>query len=74
MVERGEVRDTNETFGAYCERWLTRRKPYLEPGTWAGYEINGRRRLLPVAGLWASSDTFADLRAERGCIEAITPS
>ncbi len=50
QVERGEVRHTKETFGAYWERWLARRKPYLEPGTWAGYEINGRRRLLPAFG------------------------
>jgi integrase len=48
QVERGEVRHTRETFGAYWERWLARRKPYLEPGTWAGYEINGRMRLLPA--------------------------
>ncbi len=31
--ERGEVRHTKETFGAFWERWLSRRKPYLEPGT-----------------------------------------
>ncbi|MGH2886507.1 MAG: hypothetical protein ACRDPA_28050, partial [Solirubrobacteraceae bacterium] len=49
-VERGEVRHTKETFGAYRDRWLARRKPYLEPGTWAGYEISGRRRLLPAFG------------------------
>ncbi len=47
QVERGEVRHTKETFGAYWERWLTRRRPYLEPGTWTGYEIHGRLRLLP---------------------------
>jgi integrase len=47
-IERGEVYQTRESFGEYWERWLARRKPYLEPGTWQGYEINGRRRLLPV--------------------------
>ena len=49
-VERGEIRHTKETFGGYWERWLARRKPYLEPGTWSGYEINGRRRLVPAFG------------------------
>jgi integrase len=47
-IERGEVRQTRESFGEYWDRWLARRKPYLEPGTWQGYEINGRRRLLPT--------------------------
>jgi hypothetical protein len=32
--ERGEVRHTRETFGAFFGRWLARRKPYVEPGTW----------------------------------------
>ena len=50
QVERGEVRHTNETFGAYWARWLARRRPYLELGTWTGYEINGRKRLLPAFG------------------------
>jgi integrase len=49
-VERGEVRHTRETFGGYWERWLARRKPYLERGTWTGYEINGRKRLVPAFG------------------------
>lgn len=50
QVERGEVRHTRETFGRYWERWLARRKPYLEVGTWAGYEVNGRKRLVPAFG------------------------
>jgi integrase len=50
QVERGEVRHTKETFGAYWERWLVRRRPYLEPGTWSGYEIAGRKRLVPAFG------------------------
>ena len=49
-VERGEVRHTKETFGPYWERWLARRKPYLEAGTWTGYEIAGRKRLMPAFG------------------------
>jgi integrase len=48
QVERREVVHTTETFGRYWERWLTRRRPYLEDGTWMGYEINGRKRLLPA--------------------------
>jgi integrase len=50
QVERGEVRHTKETFGGYWERWLTRRRPYLERGTWTGYEIHGRLRLVPAFG------------------------
>jgi integrase len=49
-VERGEVRHTKQTFGDYWEQWLRRRRPYLEPGTWSGYEIAGRKRLLPAFG------------------------
>jgi integrase len=47
-IERGEVRHTRESFGEHWQRWLARRKPYLEPGTWTGYEIDGRKRLLPA--------------------------
>jgi integrase len=45
--DRGEVRHTRETFGAFFERWLARRKPYVEHGTWTAYERDGRLRLLP---------------------------
>jgi integrase len=48
--ERGEVRHTKETFGAFWSRWLDRRKPYLEEGTWAAYERDGRLRLVPALG------------------------
>ncbi len=48
QVERGEIRHTKETFGAFWERWLTQRRPYLETGTWSGYEIAGRKRLVPA--------------------------
>jgi integrase len=50
QVERGEVLHTKETFAAYWERWLSRRRPYLEPNTWRGYEVDGRHRVLPVFG------------------------
>jgi integrase len=50
QVERGEVRHTKETFRGYWERWLARRRPYLEAGTWTGYEIAGRKRLVPAFG------------------------
>lgn len=46
--ERGEVRHTRETLGAFWDRWLVRRKPYLEDGTWRAYERDGRLRLLPA--------------------------
>jgi integrase len=48
--ERGEVRHTKETFGAFWMRWLDRRKPYLEPGSWGAYERDGRLRLRPALG------------------------
>lgn len=48
--ERGEVRDTKETFAAFWERWMARRKPYLQSGTWQAYERDGRLRLLPALG------------------------
>jgi integrase len=47
-VERREVVHTNQTFRTFWSRWLQRRKPYLEPGTWAAYERDGRLRLLPA--------------------------
>jgi integrase len=48
--DRGEIRHTNETFGAYWARWLGRRRAYLEAGTWGAYERDGRLRLLPALG------------------------
>jgi hypothetical protein len=47
-VERREVVHTRETFGEFFPRWLTRRKPYLEDGSWSCYERDGRIRLLPA--------------------------
>jgi integrase len=61
QVERGEVRHTKQTFHDYWDRWLAQRRPYLEPGTWTGYEIDGRKRLLPALG----SLTLNDLTVER---------
>lgn len=42
------MRHTTQTFSGYWEQWLHRRRPYLEPGTWSGDEITGRKRLLPA--------------------------
>lgn len=47
-VERREIVHTKETFGEFFPRWLTRRKPYLEEGSWGAYERDGRIRLLPA--------------------------
>ncbi len=47
-VERREVVHTRETFGEFWPRWLKRRKPYLEEGSWSAYERDGRIRLLPA--------------------------
>ncbi len=60
QVERGEVRHTKETFGGYWERWLARRRPYLEPGTWSGYEIAGRKRMVPAFGTRALGELSVD--------------
>ena len=60
QVDRGEVRHTRETFGGYWERWLARRKPYLEPGTWTGYEITGRKRLVPAFGTRSLGELAVD--------------
>jgi integrase len=49
-IERGEVRHTKETFEHYWNRWIERRKPYLEPNTWRAYDVDGRKRLLPMLG------------------------
>jgi integrase len=46
-VHRGEVRISRERFGVFWERWLVKRKPYLEEGSWRDYEIHGRKRILP---------------------------
>jgi hypothetical protein len=60
QVERGEVRHTKETFGGYWARWLARRRPYLEAGTWTGYEIAGRKRLLPAFGARSLGELSVD--------------
>jgi integrase len=70
QVERGEVRHTKETFGGYWARWLTRRRRYLEAGTWSGYEIHGRKRLVPAFGSVSlgevSVDEVPQLRSRTG--------
>jgi len=75
QVERREVVHTTETFGRHWERWLTRRRPYLEDGTWAGYEINGRKRLLPAfantrLGALSVDDVRAFLAEQAEAVEA----
>ncbi len=60
-VERREVVHTNETFGEFFPRWLTRRRPYLEEGSWSCYEratgASGfcRRSSRSRSGGWRSS-------------------
>jgi integrase len=75
QVERGEIRHTRETFADYWNRWLARRRPYLEPGTWTDYEIHGRYRLLPAFGSRSLGDVSADdvrdfMTALAGLVEA----
>jgi integrase len=44
----GEQLSTTETFGEFFDRWLQNRRPYLEAGTHADYEVHGRTRLAPL--------------------------
>jgi integrase len=60
QVERGELCHTRETFADYWERWLARRRPYLELGTWSGYEITGRKRLVPAFGSRCLGELLVD--------------
>ena len=41
----GQQLSTTETFGEFFDTWLANREPYLEPGTYADYEVHGRMRL-----------------------------
>jgi hypothetical protein len=50
QIDRGEVRHTKESCETFWTRWLARRKPYVELGTWEGYEVQGRKRLVPALG------------------------
>ncbi len=68
--ERGEARHTKESFGEFWERWLARRKPYLEAGTWQGYERDGRLRLLPALGPIALG--HLDVEAVRELMDRMT--
>jgi hypothetical protein len=43
-VERREVVHAKETFGEFFPRWLARRKPHLEEGSWCAYERDGRSK------------------------------
>jgi len=75
QVERREIVHTSETFGRYWERWLARRRPYLEDGTWSGYEINGRKRLLPAfaakqLGVLSVDDIRAFVAEQAEAVEA----
>jgi integrase len=44
----GEQLSTTETFGEFFDGWLQNRRPYLEAGTYADYEVHGRTRLAPL--------------------------
>jgi integrase len=62
-VDRRETLHTKETFGSWWEKWLRRRKPYLEPNAWRAYEVDGRKRLLPE---------FRDIKLDKLEIEQVT--
>ena len=73
------MRHTRKTFGGYWQRWLARRRPYLEAGTWTGYEIAGRKRLVPAFGAlcsmgspWKSSEFVAELAEDVEAAELAT--
>jgi len=50
QVARGEASYTRETFAAYWDRWLHRRRRHLAAATLAAYAVDARTRLLPVLG------------------------
>jgi integrase len=50
QVARGEASHTQETFAAYWERWLRRRRRHLAPASVAAYAVDARTRLLPALG------------------------
>jgi len=75
QVERREVVHTTETFDTYWHRWLGRRRPYLEQGTWADYEVHGRKRLLPAfadtrLGALSIDDVRAFIADQAAAVEA----
>ena len=49
-VHQGTVVVSRMTFGEFFTEWLRRRRPYVTDGTWADYEVHGRKRLLPHFG------------------------
>jgi integrase len=49
-VHQGGVYVTRQTFTDFFQKWLRARKPYVAPGTWDGYEVQGRKRLVPAFG------------------------
>jgi Phage integrase, N-terminal SAM-like domain len=49
-VRQGTVVVSRMTFGEFFPGWLRRGRPYVTPGTWADYEVHGRKRLLPHFG------------------------
>jgi len=50
QIARGEARHTRETFAEYWERRLQRRRRHVAAATYSAYEVDGRKRLLPVLG------------------------
>jgi integrase len=50
QVYQDGVYITREAFAAFFQGWLRERKPYVAPGTWEGYEVHGRKRILPAFG------------------------
>jgi hypothetical protein len=49
-VRDGGLYVSRITFGEFFPQWLRGRRPYLVSGTWADYEVHGRKRLLPHFG------------------------
>jgi hypothetical protein len=49
-VRQGTVVVSRMSFGEFFPDWLRRRRPYVTAGTWADYEVHGRKRLLPHFG------------------------
>jgi integrase len=60
-VERGEITVCRETFGAFWERFVAARRPYMTAGSHLDLVTHGRKRLVPILG----TDPLAKLDEER---------
>ena len=62
-VRQGALVVSRMTFGEFFPLWLRRRRPYVTAGTFADYDVHGRKRLLPhLADARLTAITTFDVR------------